>query len=115
MGKNNGMFGKYGSLHPNWEGGISKEPYCHIWGDQEYKQDISLRDNYICQNPDCWHTTDHLPLHRHHIDYDKMNCHPWNLITLCCSCNSRANFNRKHWKRLYQNILFQKYNYRRLS
>jgi hypothetical protein len=30
-------------------------------------------------------------------DYDKKNCDPKNLITLCNSCHSKTNFNRKKW------------------
>jgi len=33
----------------------------------------------------------------HHIDYDKINCHPSNLVTLCRSCHSKTNGNREHW------------------
>lgn len=94
-----------------WKGGISFEEYCAIWVDKEYKEDIFDRDNNECQNLDCWRTTNHLPLHRHHINYNKLNCHPWNIITLCCSCNSRANYNREFWQGLYQNIMIKKYGY----
>lgn len=94
-----------GPNNPSWRGGISCEPYCDVWADQEYKEDIKIRDNHQCQNPDCWHTTDHLPLHVHHIDYNKKNCCPDNLITLCCSCNTRANFNREHWKNLFMEVI----------
>ena len=100
-----------GPLSSNWQGGISAEPYCDIWLDQDYKNDIRDRDNNECQNPTCRHNTDHLPLEGHHIDYDKKNCHPWNIITTCKSCNCRANFNREWWQELYQNILSEKFGY----
>jgi len=44
----------------------------------------------------------------HHIDYVKKNCHPDNLITLCRSCNSRANKNRDYWQNLYQGMMMKK-------
>lgn len=94
---------KYGANHPNWNGGSSFEPYCDVWADKEYKEDIRKRDGYICQNPDCWKSDYRLVVH--HIDYDKKNCHPWNLITLCNSCNSRANANREYWEELYSKVL----------
>lgn len=94
-----------------WRGGISCEPYCDVWLDKDFKNDIFERDGYRCQNPDCRHTSDNLPLHRHHIDYDKKNCHPWNLITLCNSCNARANFKRECWTKFYQNLMTEKYGY----
>lgn len=96
-----------GVNHPNWQGGVSCEPYCDAWADKSFKEDIKLRDNYVCQNPDCRQTTGKLSVH--HIDYDKRNCHPSNLITLCISCNSRANFDREHWKKLYKTVVNEKY------
>lgn len=97
-----------GSNNPNWKGGITAEPYCDVWIDQEYKQSIRERDNNECQNPDCWDNCNHLYLGLHHIDYVKKNCDPWNLITLCCSCNFRANYDRKYWQEFYQNIIVDK-------
>ena len=92
-----------GPGNSNWKGGISIEPYCAIWADGEYKKSIFERDNYKCQNHDCWGTSNRMCLH--HIDYDKKNCHPWNLITLCYSCNSRANFNRGWWQEYYNDVI----------
>lgn len=93
----------------NWQGGIASEPYCIIWLDKDYKKSIKERDNYTCQNPDCWHTANRLV--GHHINYDKKNCHPWNVITICNSCNGRANKNRKYWTKFYQDIMTEKYGY----
>ena len=87
----------------NWKGGISNEPYCDVWTDEEYKQDIKERDNYKCQNPGCWGNSKILCLH--HINYDKKNCEPDNLITLCNSCNSRANANRVDWEPYYRALV----------
>lgn len=93
-----------------WKGGISCEPYCDEWADKEYKLGILERDNHMCQNPACWKTTNRLTIH--HIDYDKQNCRPWNLITLCRSCNSRANYERDWHSRFYKRIMKFKYNYK---
>jgi len=92
----------------NWKGGISCEPYCDIWIDKEYKESIKERDDYTCQNPYCWGTSKRLTIH--HVNYVKKNCDPNNLITLCNSCNSRANTNRKYWQRLYDQSI-QRRNY----
>jgi len=45
------------------------------------------------------------PLTIHHIDYDKRNCDDGNLITLCHSCNPRANSNRDQWKAVFTRML----------
>ena len=95
--------------HPSWKGGISCEPYCQIWSDDEYKEDLKERDGNQCLNPDCWSNSNTICLH--HIDYDKKNCHPWNLITVCISCNGRANKNRKKHEIFYKQIMNELYGY----
>jgi len=92
-----------GPGHPSWNGGSSCEPYCDVWADKAYKDSIKDRDGRICQNPNCWKINGRLTIH--HIDYDKKNCHPWNLITLCNSCNPRANGNREWCTAFYRGIL----------
>ena len=96
-----------GSGNPNWKGGISCEPYCDVWLDKEFKESVLERDSDRCQNPDCWGTSKRLTVH--HIDYNKKNCGPGNLITLCRSCNARANFDRELHKNWYSNLMQQKY------
>lgn len=97
-----------GDKSSTWKGGVSCEPYCDAWADKEYKKDIRERDNNECQNPDCLKKSSRLSLH--HIDYVKKNCEPNNLITLCTSCNAKANFNREYWKNLYGGIIHDQKN-----
>src|SRR3972149_1218555 len=89
-GKNNPFYGirKFGKENPNWNNGSSFEPYSPEFSKEKKKQ-ILERDNYECQNPnyDCLEITD---LHIHHIDYNKQNNNPENLITLCNSCHSKT-------------------------
>lgn len=92
-----------GENSPNWKGGISCGSYCPIWSDKGYKDYIRERDNNVCQNPYCYNKSNRLSIH--HIDYDKKNCHPSNLITVCDSCNSKANFDRIWHKKWYQTIM----------
>jgi hypothetical protein len=94
--------------NPNWQGGKSFEPYCHIWSDKGYKEDIKQRDNYVCRNPCCFNDSNVLCLH--HIDYDKKNCHPMNLITVCRNCNTRANYNREWHQEWYQTLMSNRTN-----
>ena len=100
-----------GDNSSNWKGGIATDPYCGVWSDTDFKESIKERDEHVCQNPDCWGKCGHVPLNIHHIDFDKKNCHPQNLITVCASCNSRANINRTYWTIFYQAILSEKYGY----
>ncbi len=98
-----------GNKHYNWKGGISCEPYCFIWKDKEFKLDILERDAYICLNPYCHGNGGVLSIH--HIDYNKKNCHPSNLITVCRSCNLRANHDREWHEAWYKAIMYRRYNY----
>ena len=97
-----------GENHPNWKGGLSFEPYCEIWSDKEYKRDIKNRDNNTCQNcgvPEMLSLkvfSEKLSIH--HINYIKKDCSPENLITLCRSCNSKANSDREWWQAFYTEI-----------
>jgi hypothetical protein len=95
-----------GKGNPNWQGGKSFEEYCPVWKDKEYKESILERDGNECLNPLCYKTSEKLCIH--HIDYDKKNCVPNNLITTCFSCNVRANFNREFWQKHYEEIMIQR-------
>lgn len=90
-----------GSRNPRWKGGIGREPYPFEFN-TKLKEKIKHRDNFSCMNPDCWGTIDKLSVH--HINYDKDDCNLLNLITLCMSCNSRANSGRNGWQELYSDI-----------
>jgi len=96
--------------HPNYRDGSSFEKYPQEFTDK-LKESIRKRDNYECQN--CNMTEEeHLTvigkvLEVHHIDYNKQNCKEDNLITLCCGCNTRANYNRSYWQEFYTNKIKQ--------
>ena len=121
IGTNNAFYGKHhtketklkmsknhpdlsGSKNGNWNGGTENYPYPLEFNDT-LKNSIRKRDNYECQN--CGMTEEeHLIvkgriLSVHHIDYNKNNCNEYNLITVCDSCNTRANFNRSYWQETY--------------
>ena len=99
----------FGENATNWKGGISCDPYCDAWADKEYKESIRERDGYKCQNPYCKCNNGVISIH--HIDYNKINCHPSNLITVCRSCNSMANGDREWHTAWYQTFMNKKYNY----
>lgn len=100
-GKNHPMFGKRGKESSNWKGGISKEPYSFSFN-EELKGLIRFRDSYKCQKCGCPEIENNQKLSVHHIDYDKENCKPSNLVSLCEGCNSVVNFNRQEWTKYFQ-------------
>ena len=77
-----------------WKGGISFEPYSVDWT-KTLKRSIRERDHYFCQI--CWDYGAEV----HHIDYDKKNCNPTNLVTLCKCCHTKTNHDRKKWQRIF--------------
>lgn len=74
------------------------------------KEEIRKRDDYQCQMCNTQEYEIYRNLDVHHIDYDKTNNHPHNLISLCNSCHPRTNYNRDIWKRYFQYI--QNYRFR---
>lgn len=86
-----------GKNHCSWKGGISKQPYPFDFN-FELKDLIRKRDNYKCKmcgipQQECIN-----PLCVHHIDYDKNNINPHNLVSLCHRCHTRTNYDREVWK-----------------
>jgi len=65
------------------------------------KKKIKERDNYKCQmcdvNESTVKQTNKQGLHVHHIDYNKRNSSPDNLISLCPSCHAVTNGSREIW------------------
>lgn len=90
-----------GDGNPNWNGGLSRLPY--PWNFREISKAVIARDGFACQNPSCSGTDKRLTTH--HINYEKQDCRPENLIALCSACNSKANFGREEWTVFYQNII----------
>jgi len=90
-----------GENHPLWKGGISRLPYSIDWT-ETLKRSIRERDHYVCRICGEQQTEKTFPVH--HIDYNKKNCSPTNLITLCISCHSKTNYNREYWIEYFNNI-----------
>ena len=96
--------------HPNYMGGKSFEPY-GIEFNNRLKENIRKRDCYRCQQ--CFRHQDELyyksgkkySLIVHHIDYNKQNNSPENLISLCHSCHLQTNYERKDWTNYFNNKL----------
>ena len=59
----------------------------------ELKKAIRERDNYRCQICGIPQEEYMRNLDVHHIDSDKFNCNPYNLITLCAICHTKLEHN----------------------
>jgi len=93
-----------GNKHWNWQGGITKFPYPSGWI-ETLREAIRQRDSYICQLCGKTHKENGQRLSIHHIDYDKNNLEPKNLIALCRRCNAKVNYNREYWMKFFQEKL----------
>jgi len=101
IGKNKGENSAF------WQGGKSFEKYGLDWTDT-LRESIRKRDNFICQ--ECGIHQDELggrfkKLDIHHIDYNKYNLEPNNLITLCKSCHAKTNYNREYWIEYFNDLI----------
>jgi len=97
-------FNSRGEKHPCWNGGSSFEPYSHKFT-KELKLMIRKRDEFTCKQ--CGRTEKKLGynLNIHHIDYNKKNSDPNNLISLCNSCHAQTNFSREDWTKYFKRCL----------
>ena len=98
---NKGLCGlNAGENHPNWQGGISYEPYCYKFNEPK-KEEVRNEYDRLCLNCGKDEIQNGRKQAAHHIDYDKeQGCKgkEFNLIPLCNICNLRANFNKEHWE-----------------
>lgn len=88
-----------------WKGGISFDPYTKEFNSKLKKQ-IRIRDSFTCQLCSAPENGENHTCH--HIDYNKKNSKPDNLILLCRLCNSRVNHNREYWINYFKEILDEK-------
>lgn len=93
----------------NWQGGKSFEIYPKEWTNR-LKKSIRKRDNHQCQVCNTHQNLLGKKLDVHHIDYNKKNCNPNNLISLCESCHMKTNFNRDKWTEFFRLKIANKIN-----
>ena len=99
--------GRFGELHGNWKNGVSLLPYGKEFTER-LKKTIRERDGRVCQR--CGKTEEEEIRDRqqrlcvNHIDFDKSNCAPENLNTLCNVCNIKigAKGKRAYWTKFFQ-------------
>jgi hypothetical protein len=98
-----------GKDHPSWEGGKSFEPYTPEFN-EPLKEEIRENWGRKCLFPNCdipeQECTEKLSIH--HIDYNKKNCSPVNLIPLCRKHNAMVNKNRKFWENYFTDLMISK-------
>lgn len=75
---------------------------------KKLRTQIRKRDGYICQLCYKMLSVRSRMVDVHHIDYDKHNNDPSNLITLCRSCHAKTNFNRDSWQNHFETLQSQR-------
>jgi len=91
-----------GEKGSNWQGGKNNNPYGYDWTDT-LKESIRQRDNYCCRL--CGRGQKNKKHAVHHIDYNKENNDPMNLITLCNNCHIRTNYKRDQWVKIFSKMI----------
>jgi hypothetical protein len=88
-GENNGM----------WEGGVSREEYPAGFWQKNFRESIRERDSRKCRI--CEGEENGKGHDIHHIDYNKRNIDPLNLVALCHKCHGKTNYNREGWIKFF--------------
>jgi hypothetical protein len=99
---------KRGSRNPAWEGGIAHLPYATSFSG-ELRESVRRRDGYRCQLCGVPQIECDKALAIHHIDYDKKNSDPVNLVPLCNTCHARTSANRRHWTAFFRASLLKRH------
>jgi 5-methylcytosine-specific restriction endonuclease McrA len=96
-----------GKNNPAYLGGKDKEKYKGF--DNNLRNSILFRDKFKCQicgEKQVMFKTDKLDCH--HIDYNKENSVPKNLIALCKKCHIKTNFDREKWIEFFRNLFIKR-------
>jgi len=99
-----------GENNPMFKDWISLEPYSRAFHNN-FKERIRNRDKNKCMICNIKEIILGYQLNIHHIDYDKKNTTKENCVSLCKSCHTRTNHNRKHWKNFFCSLLSEIYGY----
>ena len=105
------FIGITGENHPAWKGGKTFESYSIEWN-KEFKEQVRIKYNYICQECGVKQKDNDEKLAIHHINYDKKNNEITNLIPLCRKCHGKTIWNRDYWQRRYEIFVWTKEQYR---
>lgn len=72
--------------------------------DKSVKVDVHRRDANKCQL--CFKKK---LLVTHHINYNKQDSHPFNLITLCWDCHTKTYHHKNDWLRLFTERMTERF------
>ena len=110
-----------GKFNPNWQGGISFEPYCVKFKEslKERVRNKFGRKCLLCSKTEKEQMDDQIKhgkrsqrLSIHHVNYHKnCGCDGTNciLVPLCSSCHAKTNSNRDFWENKIMEILNTQY------
>lgn len=104
--KNHPLYGKHRTLESKMRISLAKGgtgiPYEIAEYTEEFNEElkeyIRKRDNRICVLCHKPETENGRKLDVHHLDYNKMNCNPKNLVSLCMRCHADITTNREQYK-----------------
>lgn len=88
--------------HCQWLGGKSFEPY-GLEFNNDLKDVIRNRDRRKCFICGKTELENKAKLIVHHIDYNKQNNNPKNLVSLCRKCHLKTNYGRTNWIDYFKN------------
>jgi hypothetical protein len=100
-----------GANHPQWQGGISYEPYCPLFN-ETFKQRVRAFFNNTCVSCGKLEADSNEHLHVHHVVYNKLTCcddSPKLFVALCRSCHTKTNHNRELYEEQFRNLIATKY------
>lgn len=105
--------GKCGDKAPNWQGGLSFEPYCVLFNNEfrERVRNFFGRKCIECGKLEV--ENDGKRLSVHHVNFDKESCCNNNtplFACLCTSCHMKTNHNREYYEERYTTLINEKYN-----
>lgn len=81
-------------------GGDTDREYPYGWS-RTLKKRIRERDSRRCVLCGKTKKENGRKLDVHHIDYDKSNLDPSNLVSLCQSCHGKTNWNHSYWQQVF--------------
>lgn len=96
---------RQGPRNPAWQGGFTG-PYSFEFN-EELKESIRDRDQHLCRICGMTEEENGCALSIHHVDYDKNNLSPHNLISLCAKCHPKTGpkTRRSYWKAYFTRLL----------